>query len=207
MLGKIHLQVMMSNKEKCFHIKASKDKTEVETKMKDRNNRTFGYLYDFWVFVVGQSADENMMQRSKLQYGGLTCRIWNYTSPDSFAFPVCDSSGVFYDVTSSAEEEAGTIFIREKAKIDEHYFCVPWKSEQEIRDVKPITIDSEYRNELILLLHGLVNKSPVKKMYVQIRRQGLERDNIIGMITVEQFGDMMAQDKLLGNIVYVIHEP
>ena len=44
-------------------------------------------------------------------------------------------------------------------------------------------------------------------MYVQIRRQGLERDNIIGMITVEQFGDMMAQDKLLGNIVYVIHEP
>ena len=207
MPGKIHLQVMMSNKEKCFHIKASKDKTEVETKMKDRNNRTFGYLYDFWVFVVGQSADENMMQRSKLQYGGLTCRIWNYTSPDSFAFPVCDSSGVFYDVTSSAEEEAGTIFIREKAKIDEHYFCVPWKSEQEIRDVKPITIDSEYRNELILLLHGLVNKSPVKKMYVQIRRQGLERDNIIGMITVEQFGDMMAQDKLLGNIVYVIHEP
>ena len=149
MLGKIHLQVMMFNKEKCFHIKASKDKTEVETKMKDRNNRTFGYLYDFWVFVVGQSADENMMQRSKLQYGGLTCRIWNYTSPDSFAFPVCDSSGVFYDVTSSAEEEAGTIFIREKAKIDEHYFCVPWKSEQEIRDVKPITIDSEYRNELI----------------------------------------------------------
>lgn len=204
---KIYLQVMMSNKGKCFHIKASKDKTEVETKMKDRNNRTFGYLYDFWVFVVGQSADENMMQRSKLQYGGLTCRIWNYTSPDSFAFPVCDSSGVYYDVTSSAEEEAGTIFIREKAKIDEHYFCVPWKSEQEIRDVKPITIDSEYRNELIHLLHGLVNKSPVKKMYVQIRCQGLERDNIIGMITVEQFGDMIAQDKLLGNMVYVIHEP
>ena len=36
--------------------------------MKDRNNRMFGYLYDFWVFVVGQSTDEIMTQGSKLQY-------------------------------------------------------------------------------------------------------------------------------------------
>lgn len=174
--------------------------------MKDTNNRTFGFLYDFRVFVVGQSTGEIMTQGSKLQYGDLTCSVWHYTGPNSFAFPICDSSGMYYDVTSSAEEEGGTIFIQEKAKIYEHYFCVPWKSAEEIRDIKAITIHSEYRDELIHLLHDLVNQSPVKKLYVQIRRQGLERDNIIGMITVEQFGDMMAQDKLLGNMVYVIHE-
>ena len=174
--------------------------------MKYTKKRTFGFLYDFWVFVVGQSTDEIMTQGSKLQYGDLTCSVWNHTGPNSFAFPICDSSGVFYDVTSSAEEEGGTIFIQEKANTYEHYFCVPWKSEEELRDIRPITIDTKYRKKLICLLHDLVNQSPVKKLYVQIRCQGLERDNIIGMITVEQFGYMMAKDELLGNMVYVIRE-
>lgn len=29
--------------------------------------------------------------------------------------------------------------------------------------------------------------------------------NIIGMITVDQFGQMMYKDELFGNMVYVIH--
>ncbi len=146
------------------------------------------------------------MPGSKRHYGNLTCRVRHYAGPDSFAFPICDGPGVYYDVVSSHDECGGTIFIREKAQSQKHYFSVPWKSEEEIRDIKPITIDPEYRDELIRLLHDLVNRSPVKKMYVQIRRQGLERDNLIGMITAEQFGDMMAQDELLGNMVYVIRE-
>lgn len=175
--------------------------------MKHTKKRTFGFLYDFWVFVVGQSVDINMMQGNKLQYGDLICRVLKYTSPDSFAFPICDSPGVYYNVTSSHEEEGGTIFIQEKANIYEHYFCVPWKSAEEIRDIKAITICSEYREELIHFLQDLVKQSPVKKLYVQIRRQGLGRNNIIGMITVDQFGEMMYKDELLGNMVYVIHEP
>ena len=176
------------------------------TNMKYTKKRTFGFLYDFWVFVVGQTADVNKMQGSKLQCGGLACRVWNYTGPDSFAYPICDSPGVYYNVTSSCEEEGGTIFIQEKANTYEHYFCVPWKGDEEIRDIKPITVDSEFRDEIINLLHNLINQSPVKKMYVQIRCQGLDRTNLIGMITVEQFGDMMTHDELLGNLVYVIHE-
>ena len=175
--------------------------------MKYTKKRIFGFLYDFGVFVVGQSADVNMMQGRKLQYGGLTCRVWKYTSPNSFAFPICDSPGVYYNVMSSHEEEGGTIFVQEKANVYEHYFCVPWKSAVEIQDIKAITIHSEYRDELIHFLHDLVNHSPVKKLYVQIRRQGLGRDNMIGMITVDQFGEMMYKDELLGNIVYVIREP
>lgn len=175
--------------------------------MKYSKKRTFGFLYDFWVFVVGQSADANMVQEGKLKYGDLTCRVSNYKGPDSFAFPICDSSGVYYDVTSSAEEEGGTIFIQEKTDTYGNYFCVPWKSAVEIQDVKAITIHSEYRDELIHFLRDFVNQSPVKKLYVQIRRQGLGRNNIIGMITVDQFGEMMYKDELLGNMVYVIHEP
>ena len=175
--------------------------------MKNEKNRTFGYLFDFWVFVVGQAANTNTTQGTKLRYGNLICHVCDYVGPNSFAFPICDSTGVYYNVLSSYEEEGGTIFIKEKPHSNEHYFCVPWKSEEEIRDIKRITIDSEYRDQIKNLLYDLVNKSPVRKLYVQIRCQGLERDNIMGMMTVEQFGDMMAQDELLGNMVYVIREP
>lgn len=175
--------------------------------MKNTKNRTYGFLYDFWVFVVGESTDVNFTQETKLQYGSLTYHVCNYGGLNSFAFPICDSLGVHYNVLSSYEEEGGTIFIQEKPQSHEHYFCVPWKSEEEIQDIKPITIDFEYRDVLIHFLHDLVNQSPVKKLYVQIRRQGLGRNNMIGMITVDEFGEMIYKDELLGNMVYVIHEP
>lgn len=163
----------------------------------------YGFLYDFWVYVVGQTNT----QMTEFQYGNLTCSVRDYSGPDSFAFPVCDSPGTYYNVTSSFKECGGTIFIKEKSRSAEHYFCVPWKNREEILDVKRITVEPEYRDELIGLLHFLTEQSPVKKLYVQIRRQGLERDNIIGMITVEQFGKMMDNDELLGNMVYVVCEP
>ena len=37
-------------------------------------------------------------------------------------------------------------------------------------------IDSACRDPIKHLLYDFVNQSPVKKLYVQIRRQGLERD-------------------------------
>ena len=169
-------------------------------------NRTFGYLFDFWVFVVGQSADTHTEQETTSRYENLTYTRCEYAGPNSFSFPVCDSPGVYYNVLSSFEEEGGTIFVKEISPSHGHYFRVPWKNEEEIRDIKQITVDSAYRDPIKHLLYDLVNQSPVKKLYVQIRRQGLERDNIMGMLTVEQFGDMMERDELLGNMVHVIRE-
>ena len=166
-------------------------------------NRTFGYLFDFWVFVVGQSVRVNTEQETTFRYGNLTYTRCEYAGPNSFAFPICDSPGVYYNVLSSFEEEGGTVFIRENASVHEHFFCAPWKNREEIEDMKPITIDPGYREDI---RHLLRERSPVKKLYVQIHRQGLERDNIMGMLTVEQFGDMMERDELLGNVVYVIRE-
>ena len=174
--------------------------------MKTMENRTFGYLYDLWVFVVGQSADIHTARETTFRYENLTYTCCAYAGPNSFAFPICDSPGVYYNVLSSFEEEGGTVFIRENASVHEHFFCAPWKNREEIEDMKPITIDPGYREDIRRLLRELVNQSPVKKLYVQIRRQGLERDNIMGMLTVEQFGDMMERDELLGNMVYVIRE-
>lgn len=170
--------------------------------MKVYENEVYGYLYDFWVYVVGQSD----IKENELQYRQLYCSMFMYSGQGSWAFPVCDSNGIYYDVRSSYKECGGTIFIKENTKGKEHYFYVPWRNGPEIKDVRWITIDSEYRDDLISLLHFLVNQSPVKKLYVQIRRQGLERDNIMGMMTVDQFGEMMKNDWLIGNMVYVIYD-
>ena len=43
--------------------------------MKNTKNRTYGFLYDFWVFVVGESTDVNFTQETKLQYGSLTYHV------------------------------------------------------------------------------------------------------------------------------------
>lgn len=168
---------------------------------------TYGFLFDFWVYVVGKSSDISNTQRTDFKYGNLTGYACEYSGPGSFAFPICDGPGTFYEVLSSHNELGGTIFIKEQSQSTDHYFCVPWKNRDEILDVKRITIDSEYRDELIGLLRFLIDQSPVKKLYVQIRRQGLEKDNIVGMITVDQFGHMLNNDELLGNMVYVICEP
>ena len=172
-----------------------------------KRERTFGYTFDFWVYVVGQEALDGIEPEPKFSFENLTCSVCTYTGPDSFAFPICDSAGVYYNVLSSCEEEGGTVFIRENAHGHTHFFCAPWKNEAEIRDIKRIAVDTAYRVPIKNLLYELVNRSPVKKLYVQIRRQGLERDTIMGMLTVEQFSDMMERDELLGNMVYVILEP
>ena len=116
--------------------------------MKAIENRTFGYLFDFWVFVVGQSADTHTEQETTSRYENLTYTRCEYAGPNSFAFPVCDSPGVYYNVLSSFEEEGGTIFVKEISPSHGHYFRVPWKNEEEIRDIKQITVDSAYRDPI-----------------------------------------------------------
>ena len=167
-----------------------------------KNNRIFGYLYDFWVFVVGQTTNE-----TELNFQNLKCFVHPYSGLNSFAFPVCDSDGTYYNVLTSHLEEGGTLFIKENPQYNKHFFCAPWKSQAEIQDIKSIQVDAAYIDVLTELLHHLLNQSPARKLYVQIRRQGLEKDNIVGMLTVEQFSQMMKKDELLGNMVYVIHEP
>ena len=167
--------------------------------------RIYGYLYDFWVYVIGQTENvQGITDGGVLHYGRLTCKTHGFSGRDSFAFPICDSSGMFYDVVSFYEEHGGTIFVKELIDEKSHYFHVPWRSEEEMNDIKRITIDSEYRDDMAKLLHFLVNQSPMKKIYIQIRRQSLGKDNIMGMLTPEQIETMMENDELLGNMVYVV---
>ena len=55
------------------------------------------------------------------------------------------------------------------------------------------------------ILTYLLDKSPLKKLYVQIRCQGLEKENIIGTLSVDRFINGVIKSKLLlGNITYIL---
>ena len=78
--------------------------------MKD-NSKTdyvFGYMYDLWLFSVGAKlSDAGVLKADKLMF-----HTAEYKGETDFAFPICDSSGVFINITSALGEVGGTLFIR-----------------------------------------------------------------------------------------------
>ena len=164
----------------------------------------YGFGFDWWVWCVGQeihSIDKQIFDKISYtthEYDGIC---------SSMPVPFCDCKGIHYDFTSDYKELGGTIFVNELTPKGNHYFSVPWLTEKEIKDVRRLEIDFEYRETLIKSLKYLVNKSPVRKLYLNIRCQCLDNDNIIGMLTVDQLEKLMNENQLLGNVVYVIYEP
>lgn len=170
---------------------------------RNKNDLTFGYGYDFRLYCVGQKEIQAEMLCSKK----LHCRTTPYSGIGSFAFPFCDGFGVFCDFVSSADECGGTVFLRET---DEHAvpcFPIPWRTEAELNDIKRMVTDEDYKDELVQAFYAVLDKSPVRKVYLQVRCQGLEKENIVGMLTGKQMEALIREDKLLGNVVYVIYDP
>ena len=135
--------------------------------MKDncKNEYTFGYLYDLWLFSVGAELADAVGFKADM----LSCRVTEYNGTSDFAFHVCDGRGVFINITSSRDEVGGTVFIKKSERQEAPYFAV-------------------------------------RKAYLLIRRQCRERKNVIGMLTLAEVERLFADDRVLGNTVYVIYD-
>lgn len=167
-------------------------------------NETFGYGYDFRMYCVGRKEiDHGVLCSEKL----ICATVPFSDSIDGFAFPVCDGCGVFCDFISRKLEIGGTVFIREADSASGDYFNVPWRDESELRDVRHVTVDDDFKDEIVKAMYDVIDLSPVRKAYLQIRCQCREKDNIIGMLTCEQMEKLIREDKLCGNLVYVIYDP
>ena len=162
----------------------------------------YGFGFDFWIFSVLQKYDENELPMiDKLQYEAVP-----YKGVDSFAFPLCEEEGVFYNVTSSLEECGGTLFIRKLTPKKSDYFNVPWQNTSK-SDICSVEIISDYIESLEEIIKCIVQLSPVRKVYILIRCQCRGDNNLIGMLTVNQYIDLMKNDKLLGNVAYAVYDP
>ena len=172
--------------------------------MKDncKNEYTFGYLYDLWLFSVGAKLADAVGFKSDM----LSCRVAEYTGMSDFAFPICDGRGVFIDITSSQNEVGGTVFIKKSEKNEPPYFAPPWLGAADRADVHYVDVDGSYKEAVLGAVRAAVEMSPVGKAYMLIRRQCRERRNIIGMLTLEEIEKLFADDAVLGNTVYVIYD-
>lgn len=90
--------------------------------MKD-NSKTdyvFGYMYDLWLFSVGAKlSDADVLKADKLMF-----HTAEYKGGTDFAFPICDSSGVFINITS-AHWRGGRkrFFIKKERKTGTSILC------------------------------------------------------------------------------------
>lgn len=136
----------------------------------------------------------------------LNCRAAKYIVPDSFAFPLCNSEGVFFDFTSEYNELGSAVFIRCDESGRENYFAPPWMSREEKSNVHYINIEDEYKRAVMKAVNFAIDCSPVRKAYLLIRCQCLGRKNVIGMLTSSQIGELIDNDDLLANIAYTIYD-
>ena len=67
-------------------------------------------------------------------------------------------------------------------------------------------VEDGYKDAVLGAVRAAVEMSPVRKAYLLIRRQCRERKNVIGMLTLEEVERLFADDRVLGNTVYVIYD-
>lgn len=172
--------------------------------MKDncKNEYTFGYLYDLWLFSVGAELADAVGFKADM----LSCRVTEYNGTSDFAFPICDGRGVFINITSSRDEVGGTVFIKKSERQEAPYFVPPWLGADDRADVYYVDVEDSYKDAVLGAVRAAVEMSPVRKAYLLIRRQCRERKNVIGMLTLAEVERLFADDRVLGNTVYVIYD-
>ncbi len=160
----------------------------------------FGFGYSLFLYCAG--ADE--IDPAALSGERLVCSTTPYCGDRSFAFPICESDGVFCDFSTHAHELGGVTFIKEKDRSDGAYFNMPW---QLTHDSHRVTIDKDFRDELITAINKAICFSPLRKVYLQIRCQANDEYNIAGMLDAMQISRLVNLDDMLANVVYVIYDP
>ena len=162
----------------------------------------FGYGFDVYMFAVGAS-DGTVL---KSEDGMLIAEpIFDRLQNDRGL--ICDGGGVCYDITTAAREFGGVLFLRQAEKRQDCPFAYPWMEEDEITDLRPVAFDADYFAAFDELLDRIMDISPVGKVCVQIRCQGLEQSNLCGTWTPARYMERIVRTgQLWGNMTYVLAE-
>ena len=159
-----------------------------------------GYGFDVYGFAVGAQQAETITSKD-----GVLAAIPVFERLQNDRGLICDGGGVCYDITTAAREFGGVLFLRQTEKRQDCPFAYPWMEEEEIADLRPMIFDAEYACAFEELLCRIMEISPVGKVYVQIRCQGLEQSNLCGTWTPARFMERIVRaGHLWGNMTYVL---
>ena len=163
-------------------------------------NERFGYGFDVYGFAVG--AQDGMRLRSS---DGMLAAIPVFDRLQNDRGFLCDGGGVLYRITTGEDVLGGEIFLRQRNVRPPCPFAYPWQNADEIADLRPMDFDAAYQAAFAELLECIIATSPVGKLYVQIRCQGLEQSNLCGTWTPARFMERIVRaGHLWGNMTYVL---
>ena len=161
----------------------------------------FGYGFDVWMFAVG--AEDTTVLRST---DGMLIAEPVSDKLQNIRGLICDGGGVCYDITTAAHEFGGVRFLRQAEECSAVCpFAYPWMDREEIADLRPMLFDAAYLAAFEELLDRITDTSPVGRVYVQIRCQGLEQQSLCGTWTPARFMERIVRaGHLWGNMTYVL---
>lgn len=160
----------------------------------------FGYGFDVNLFAVGAVSGETLCSSD-----GLLTAIPVFDRLQNDRGLLCDGNGTMYRVTTPGEVFGGELFLRQTGGRPACPFAYPWMDEEEGLDLRPMDFDAEYIAPFTELLGRVADTSPVGKVYVQIRCQGLELRSICGTWTPERFMERIVRaGHLWGNMTYIL---
>lgn len=153
-------------------------------------------MYDLVILSVNQKKESRNIPGNTniyLEYGQRYCDIWKFMTT---------TIGGWYNLLADENEIAGTKICEyqgEKCKLN-----LDWVEQKISDDITPYKIASDYQESFSAILHYLIDKSPIKTVYVLARCQSHDKEIILGAFTPCEFLELMNQGKIHSNICYII---
>ena len=116
-----------------------------------------------------------------------------------------DEQGCFYNFLVSEADDLGTIMVAED-RTTQNYFDFPWMEEEERACIQGVYIKDEYLEGFETILRRLMSASPYRRLFVKIRCQCMDRQNVIGSLSIDDYMRLIKERRLLSNVVYVLSD-
>jgi len=156
-------------------------------------------MFDLVILCVNQKIKSKRIPDNTnifLEYDQKYWEIWKFMTL---------TKGIWYNLYTEKDEYAGTKLCthsEEKCNLK-----LDWVDEIHYESITPYKVDKEYIESFTAILNHLIQKSPVKMIYILARYQSYEKEIVLGSLSVDEFLNLMEQGKIHANICYIIVKP
>lgn len=162
--------------------------------------------YDLNILAINQKNPTKLPFKSKIEvqnefdnYGVKRYHsIWSYMT---------QMSGVWYslvreeDGVCNAYKICDSDYEIEESKIDMPY----WIYDEDIKyNLTPLIIREDYENDFKKIIKYLIKESPIKTIMLLARYQSTEHEIVCGVLTLDEFNELLNKRKILFNVCYII---
>lgn len=162
--------------------------------------------YDLKVICVGQKKPRQPNFSTSINL------VNEFDDPDAGRYHtmrpfMCNTTGVWYTMETDRDGllDAGEIcesdFEYEVPASDYPY----WIEDENVKyELTPLIIRKDYEKDFFRLIEFLIDCSPIKTIILLARYQGADKETVCGVLTLEEFKNLLNQKRILFNVDYII---